>query len=172
MCIVIDINAISNVFNSRDERHSEFIPVLNWILYGRGKIVFGGETYRQELKNSKSYLPLIVELGRARKTVPVSEDQVNDYESRTIELVKDKNCDDAHLIAIIAVSGCRLICSNDCASHKYVKNKKLYPKRCRVPSFYTNTSNSDLLTDNNITKICEPCVTLNKKQIQQIEKFL
>ncbi len=43
MCIVIDTNAFHAVFNPISQKHGDFRPVLEWIVHGRGKIVYGGD---------------------------------------------------------------------------------------------------------------------------------
>ncbi len=54
MCIIIDANALPSVL----KREPELCPVFNWINEGKGKIVYGGTKYKEELKkcqNTKRY---------------------------------------------------------------------------------------------------------------------
>ena len=39
--------------------------------------------------------------------------------------IADKDCDDHHIIAIVRISGCRLICSNDKRADRYIKDRRL-----------------------------------------------
>ena len=49
MCIIIDANTLSLVFNPETKGHEEFKPVFKWIDKGKGKIVYGGTKYEEEL---------------------------------------------------------------------------------------------------------------------------
>ena len=61
MAIIIDTNCIANVFSPKTANHSEFKPVLEWILLGKGLMIYGGSKYREELKKTAKYLPIIAE---------------------------------------------------------------------------------------------------------------
>lgn len=154
MCIIIDTNAFASVFDCNSEGHSEFSPVLNWIRNGKGKIVFGGTTYRNELRRAKRYLGIIGELKKARRIVEVSNDEVDREQKRIESLVSHRDFDDPHLIAIVAVSRCKLICSSDKRAYRFIKRASLYPKAGMRPKIYSGSSNSDLLCDHNIADCC------------------
>jgi hypothetical protein len=49
MCIIIDTNRFSSIFEEENSDHDEFKPILDWIIFGKGKIVYGGTKYKQEL---------------------------------------------------------------------------------------------------------------------------
>jgi hypothetical protein len=166
MCIVVDTNAMSNVFNSKDSMHLEFLPVYDWIINGRGKLVFGGSEYRKELKNLPRYLFFLKILGDLNKCVVIDNELVDSIDKDLKKTINDKKCDDSHLIAIIISSGCRLICTSDISSYKYVKRPDLYPKGCNIPLYYTSSTNSKLLNEKNIVEKCKPCVKLTKREKQ------
>jgi hypothetical protein len=42
MCIVIDANVWSPVFNENDANHREYAPVKTWVSDGPGFVVYGG----------------------------------------------------------------------------------------------------------------------------------
>jgi hypothetical protein len=52
MCIVIDTNTFSSVFNENSQKFKEFEPVNHWILKGNGFLIYGGRTYKNELKKA------------------------------------------------------------------------------------------------------------------------
>lgn len=153
MCIVIDINVFPIVFDSRHKEHSKFIDVYRWITTGRGFIVFGGTHYLNELKGVCSYLRFITELERSGRTRRLIDNLVDKEERLVEKLVSSSSCDDCHLIAIIRVSGCRLICSNDRRADKYLKNGKYYLKGQKVPHIYRDNTHKRLLCNENICHI-------------------
>lgn len=168
MCLVIDTNVIASVFSSKSAEHDEFKPVLDWIKYGNGKLVLGGSTYKKELKNSK-YLKLINKYDKARKVVKISDDEVDAIQHDLKLLVNNKKFDDSHLAAIITVSKCRIICTKDDKSHRFILDRELYPKGVKPPKIYKRASNKNLLIDKNIVQACVPCQKLNKYALANLE---
>lgn len=156
MCIIIDTNTFSKVFESFNKHHSEFKPVLHWVCVGKGKVVYGGSKYKGELRKAKKYLRLFTLLQSANKLVEISDEEIDREQTRIEQLVTDPDFDDPHLIAIVIVSGCKLICSEDSRADKYIKNKALYPKHFDRPRIYRQSSHSDLLCDQNIADCCTP----------------
>lgn len=153
MCIVIDINVFPIVFDSRHKEHSKFIDLFRWITTGRGFIVFGGTHYLKELKGIRSYLRFITELDRSGRTRRLIDELVDKEEKLVQKIINSNDCDDCHLIAIVRVSGCRLICSNDRRADKYLKNGKYYPKQQKAPHIYRDNSHKRLLCNKNICDI-------------------
>jgi hypothetical protein len=154
MCIVIDINAISCVFNEENSCHNEFKPVNNWILKRNGKIVYGGKSYINELKKLPSYLNLFSRLNSMGKVVKLNDDKVNEEQERIKPMVNKTKFNDPHIIAILAVSKCKVVCSNDKESFEFIHNSALYPKGVKPPKIYSKKSCENLLVDNNIIEIC------------------
>lgn len=163
MCIIIDVNALNEVFNTHSVNHQQFQPVRDWIIEGKGKVLYGGTKYRDELRRTK-YVKLFGQLKRARKAVQVDNQQIDQEQKRIEALVTDPDFDDPHLIAIICVSRCILICSKDKRSYPFLKDKRFYPKGYDRPKIYSNKRNSDLLVDVNIAEICQPSRKTTKKQ--------
>ena len=146
MCVVIDTNCLSRVFCADNSDHLEFLPIKNWIECEEGRIVYGGSKYREELLRAPSYLNLLVQYGKARKTVLIKDNVVDKYEKEVSEkLGKETKCDDQHIIALLIASKCPLLCSVDERSFEFVKNPSLYPKKFRRPKIYSSSRNSDLL---------------------------
>ncbi len=163
MCIVIDTNTFASVFDSESKDHFDFKPVLEWIVFGNGKIVFGGSKYRQELREAKKYLRIFLELSKKRKVVQIDDEKIDEVQSEIEKIVNDEKFNDAHIPAIIIVAGCRLICSGDKAAYQFLKRNDLYPKNVMRPKIYSKASNADLLTDKNITDACRPLLRLPKE---------
>ena len=167
MCIVIDVNTFPSVFDQSSERHPHFSAVLNWIIDGKGKIVWGGTKYLSEISRLGKYRRLWIQLGKAGKLVPIDDSLVDSQEREIKELCTDPDFDDPHIVALLSVSGCKLLCSQDARSYPYIQKKALYPKGAKLPKIYCERSSrraSKLLTDANIADICQPCCKLNKEK--------
>lgn len=163
MCIIIDTNTLGNVFSQKDKKHNEFVDVFNWIIRGNGKVVYGGTKYIEELSRTK-FLTLFTILNVKGRTINIDSKKV-DFEQKRIEkLISDKDFDDPHLPAMVIVSKCRLICSYDKRSIKFVTNKKLYPKNFKIPNYYTGKHNKSLLSDRYIDDCYKPLCKLTKEQ--------
>lgn len=162
MCLIIDASAISSVFNNSNENHHQFKPVLDWLVDGKGKIVYGGSKYKRELAKTSRYVPIINELGRSGKVVLFEDALVDDAEAELKEKISE--CNDCHLIAIVLVSGCRIICTNEDEAIPFLKKSSLYKGPIKRPKVYRSKRNKDVLNDNNIAACCLPCVRMNKQR--------
>lgn len=171
MCIIIDINTLASVFDKESENHDSFAPVYNWIFSDKGKIVFGGTKYKEELKKSYRYLKLFGQLSKMRKTVEVDGELVDNYQKKLEEMVVHKDFDDPHLVSILYISKCKLICTNEKRAIPYITNKDFYDKGFK-PRIYSRKSNSRLLKDYNIASVCLPCIKLNKQSVELSEKII
>jgi len=149
MCIVIDINALSMVFNSSNLRHSEFTDVKQYIESRLGVVVFGGTKYKAELAKTGRYLRLLRLLRDAGKAISILDDAVDTIEVNVTALTKNTDCDDQHVIALLGASRCPLLCSIDNRSFTFVKDKSLYPKGNPVVRIYTSSRNKKLLKKSN-----------------------
>jgi hypothetical protein len=156
MCIIIDTNCFSSVFSRTSANHSEFKPVLNWIVCGHGKAVYGGSKYKEELKTAKHYLKIFRLLGTYNRLIKVDDNKVDAEQNRVEGIIIHPDFDDPHLAAIVIVSRCKLICSVDTRSIPHVTNRVLYNNQA-IPKYYTGLRNSNLLCDKNIPKKYFPC---------------
>lgn len=166
MCIIIDTDSLANVFKTDSQMHPEFKPVLEWILKGKGKVVYGGSKYEKELAKAKNYLKIFAELTKFRKTA-YFEKNVVDKEQNLVEKLKShKDFDDPHLVAIVRASRCKLICTNERRSNKFLTDKKFYSKcdGVSVPKLYKRHTHNKLLNDKNLANCCLPFNKLTKKE--------
>jgi hypothetical protein len=154
MCIVIDINTIPCVFSDGSDCHDEFEPVERWILKGKGKIIIGGKKYKDELRKMPDYLTFFKDLEKRGKVVPLEDNEVDSYEEEIKLIVSDSRFDDPHILAIIAISKCKVLCSNDKKSFDYIQNQALYPKGVKIPRIYSKRKCENLLVDENIVGKC------------------
>lgn len=173
MCIIIDTNSFASVFDPNSSNHEEFKPVFEWILKGKGKMIYGGTKYNTELSKARKYLKIFSLFNsKAKKVIVINKETVDKEEQRISELIPDKDFDDPHLAAIVSVSRCQLICSNDTRSIKYVTNSSIYPNGVVVPKYYTGKRNVDLLSDLYIDERYKPLIKCNKEQRNSIEMAL
>lgn len=153
MCIVIDMNVFPNVFYAKNPEHAEYVPVHRLITEGKGFMVMGGTHYMEELKAAGKYLALVAELSKKGRVKQLIASEVDKHEQKVKRILQGSHCDDCHLIAIVRASGCRLICSNDKRADKYLKSKKCYLAKQKIPNIYRKRIHRHLLTDENIPPI-------------------
>ncbi len=155
MCIIIDTNALGDVFNAESKSHAEFEPVKDWIREGKGKIVYGGSKYTKELTRAYRYLKLFGEFEKENKVVRVDDEKVDTREKEIAKKKHSRKFNDAHIIAIVIESGCMLVCTKDLASIPFIEDEAFYPESCKKPEIYLGRRNKNLLVDCNIAPICK-----------------
>ena len=159
MCIVIDANCLTTVFNDKNMEHKKFRPVLRWIVAGKGKVVYGGRKYKKELNSCEKVIPLLAELERAGKVLPVADERVDYHQCRIEQQTSGSGFNDCHLAAIIIVSGCKLICTSEKRAIPFLKKASLYPSHVKVPKIFRGyRQNTQLLSDKYIADCCKPTV--------------
>lgn len=172
MAIIIDANCVANVFSKKAVKHEDFKPVLNWILLGKGLMIYGGTRYKKELAKTAKYLHIVRLLKEVGKAIEGSSMDIDKYQTRVEELCDDIDFDDPHLPAIAVVTKCKIICSEDTRSIPHVQNGKYYPNGFSTPVYYTSKKNKDLLTDKYVDKTLKPLCKLNKLNSERISKLL
>jgi len=155
VCIIIDANTIPSVFDSKSKEHASFVPVLTWITTGKGRIIYGGSKYRSELGRLPVYLRLIANLERQGRVIILPNSPVDRYAAKLKIKVPAKKFDDEHIVAIVAVSGCRVVCTSDKTAHIYLRRRDLYPSGVKRPKIYSAARHVNLCRDQNIAEICQ-----------------
>jgi len=168
MCIVVDTNTIARVFDKNNSEHEEFKPVHDWIMEKKGKLVYGGTKYFEELEKMGQYLKLFTVLSKINKTVVVDTEAVDDYQAEAEHKIQHKDFDDPHLVAILKVSGCKLVCSVDERAFPFLKHH-LFFKGKEKPKIYSSSRNKDLLCDANIAECCTPSHDTTNEQKKILE---
>lgn len=156
MCIIIDTCVIHCVFGEKSKNHANFEAVLTWLRDRDGKMIYGGNKYKKELKSSiGKYRKLFSQLLKSGKIIQLNDANVDSIQKDIENLETNKDFDDPHLIAIIIESGCKILCTNDKRAIKFLKKPHLYPRPGMRPSIYTSKRNKSLVTDTrNIVPIC------------------
>jgi hypothetical protein len=153
MCIIIDTNTLPAVFRVDSANQADFFPVLDWIENGRGKVVYGGTKYENEVK--KKYLGIFVELNKKGKGIYIDNAIVDAKEVQISPIIIHPDFDDQHLVALLMVSGCKLICSLDQRAYPYFKHATFFSPARNRPRIYNQIGNKDLLSNGNIVNICK-----------------
>ena len=156
MCIVIDTNTIPSVLNPDVSDHYEFRPILDWLDTHKTKIVYGGKTYKEELAKMPRYYSILVEMRRGGRAKELDEDSVDRVQEEVSQKTRHKKFNDQAIVAIVIVSRCRFVCSNDKRSFPFLRLTTLYPKG-RRPNIYTGRRNLRLLYHRHISGRCGPC---------------
>ncbi|MFN9109065.1 MAG: hypothetical protein ACK5XN_03160 [Bacteroidota bacterium] len=162
MCIIVDTNVLASVFKQNASNHSQFKPILDWIVYGKGKLVFGGTQYINEIKGS--YLELFLQLKKAGKAVFIPTDLVDAEQLVVDGMIADPDFDDPHLVGLLRVSGCKLICSLDSRAFPFFRHALFFTPASSRPRIYSQLSNSSLLRDRYIAEVCKPCAPTTNQQ--------
>lgn len=85
----------------------------------KASLVLGGSGYRAEVRDKFSLLRLILELEKAGQVRTVSDELVDEKEAQIKARIDSKlgacptECDDHHIFALSAVSGCRNILTKE-----------------------------------------------------------
>jgi hypothetical protein len=154
MCLIIDTCTVPSVFNVGSRHHKTFTPVLNWVTCGNGCMIYGGTKYKGELSRLHRFFRLIIELSKQRRAIELPSAPIDAYAAELKIMVSDMDFDDEHLVALVATSNCRVVCTDDKRAHSYLKRADLYPKNIKPPKIYNSASHSKLCCDENVIKIC------------------
>lgn len=154
MCIVVDPPTFVPMFKPTDPEHAVFSPVRDWVVGGPGKFVMGGAKYKTELMAVRSVLPFLAELERKGKIVRRLDKEVDDDETVVKAIEPAKDFDDPHLVALVRLTGCRLICIRDPRSHRFLRASAFYRSKKDRPRLYTRPKNNTLLCNQNLAPCC------------------
>lgn len=143
--VVVDADSLSKVFDKGNKEHKEYEPLHKSIIeQKRSLVVYGGTKYADELKRARKFLRLFAELGKIGSASMLDAQAVDDEQQRIIGLANDPRFNDHHIIAIVVVGRCNIICSSDIKSHGHYKNSQYYPKHVR-PKIYNGLASSGIL---------------------------
>lgn len=154
MCLVIDTCCIATVFNSKSKHHSDFSPVLKWVRSGSGRMIYGGRKYKKELSQMTEYVKIINQLAKAGRVIELNGRKVDSKAAELKAKIPDDEFDDEHLVAILLVSKCKVVCTDDKRAHPYLQRADLYPPGKR-PKIYKSKSHSSMCCTLNVAPICK-----------------
>lgn len=142
-------------FKVTDPAHPKYRPVLEWIESGPGKLVLGGSQYQQELMKVGSVLRMLSEIEKKGKVKRADKTCVDKDVLDVKKMEPAADFDDPHLVTLIRLTGCKLICVNDPRSHKYLLADSFYGSPKLRPKLYTNHTHKHLLCASNIASCCK-----------------
>jgi hypothetical protein len=144
------------VFDGKNKKHSKFIPVLNWI-NGKGRMVYGGTKYNDELGKAAKYLPYVVELSKRRRTVQIPNATVDPIAADLKAQCPEPEFDDEHIVALVIASRCCVVCTDDSVAIDYLKRSDLFNPYDGVsrPKIYRgHKSHKTLCCDDHLVGAC------------------
>jgi hypothetical protein len=151
MCIVIDVCCIPKVFDCGNKHHPNYVPVFEWVFNGHGRMIYGGTKYAAELREIPRYLPIIAELERKGRAVEFPRNRVDAIADALKAEITGAAFNDEHLIAIVIVSRCRVVATEDRDAISYLKRRDFYSCHgVKKPKIYKSIRNSNLCCDQNI----------------------
>ncbi len=151
MCLVIDTCCIAKVFDHGNKQHPNYAPVLEWVSNGNGRMIYGGTKYAIELRELPRYVPVISELERSGRVVVLSRAHVDAIADALKAEITDPDFNDEHLIAIVIVSRCRVVCTDDKVAIFYLKRRQFYSCHgLKRPKIYQSSRNKRLCCDENV----------------------
>ena len=155
--IVLDINTFPSVFNSSSSDNADFCHVLNWVKKQKHAcFIYGGTKYKNELRKTVHYLKILGEYKKIGKLTEINTQLIDDDAIRLKNICPDAAFDDEHIVAILNISGCKLVCTKDTQAMPYIKRKDFYSDG-KIPQIYSNAGNRDLLNSTYIVEIRNRC---------------
>jgi len=152
MCIIVDVNTFSSVFDKNSLDHIHFSPVEDHIKKGKSKLIVGGTKFLAELK----YRSLLAELNRANKIVVANKEEVDSLQLEIESRVKGID-NDHHIIALSCVARAKVVCTKDSNLQKYLRNREFYNRGMDRPKMFNSKSPSTVLPAGPFKKTCLLC---------------
>jgi len=155
VCLVIDTCCFAEVFNERSRHHAKFKPIFKWVRFGNGKVIYGGSKYSRELADA-GCLGAVVELKKQQRAIPISNGKVDEIEASLKKKFPEPKFDDEHLVAMVIVSKCRIVCTIDKVAMSYLRRPDIYrPYKVERPRIYRGDKrNQELCCVHNIVEVC------------------
>lgn len=168
MCTVIDANTFAYFCNSHSAMYSDFQPVRDWIENSHCKIVYGGTDYQNHLDNDKKFLGYLMEQGRKGKIERLNKDEVDSVRDVLKGNYTRADFDDHHIVAIVLLSRCKLVCSRDSglkslidicysSSGSTIIKSQLRIRNLRKPSIYRSRGSAATIRSRTSSDNCGHC---------------
>jgi hypothetical protein len=124
MCLILDANRFGEALSTPPS--PDYRPIIDWLTASNstGMVVFGGTKFLQEIARSPRARQWFLELQRAGRAKSIDRAAV-DAEEKAIRARGLCFSDDEHLVALARKSGARIICTEDAALFKDVRNPAL-----------------------------------------------
>lgn len=168
MCTVIDADTFSYFCNPDSSMYSDFQPVRDWIENSSCKIVYGGKYYENHLENHHRFLRYLTEQEHKGKTESLDNDEVDRVTDAIKENFTGTGFNDHHIVAIVLISRCKLLCSRDdglknlidicySSSGSTIIKSQLQIRNLRKPSIYRSRGSVATIRRRTFCDNCGPC---------------
>lgn len=151
MCAIIDACVFTQVFN--EKKRERFGPLVDWITKKDGKLIIGGSQYAKEVGGEKC-LGILTEYEKKNRLVKLNDASVDALQASLKVTEPSPEFDDAHLVAMAAISRCCVICTDEKRAIKYIKREEFYPQHMRPPRIYRNSGHAALCCRDHVVKVC------------------
>ena len=144
--IVLDINCFHLVFQPQNsDSDNDFYHICKWVTKERyACFVYGGTKYKCELEKINKYHKIINQFKKAGKFVEINTQMIDENAKQLKILCPDIDFNDEHIVAILNISGCKLVCTKDIKAQEYIKRKDFYSDK-KVPRIYSSGKQKSLL---------------------------
>lgn len=154
MCAVIDACVFSLVFDEHQDGHARFSGLAKWIRSGKGKLIVGGKKYFSEI-GGKKVTRLLIEFEKGRRLVRLCDNEVDREAARVKRVEPAKAFNDEHIVAMVSISKCCVVCTDDTEAIQYLKRADLYRKGVSPPKIFKHKRHTqDLCIKDHIVQIC------------------
>jgi hypothetical protein len=120
---------------------------------GRGKIIFGGSKFKKEIRGSR-FLKILTEFEKLHKLVSVPDGQVDKLGRELKEKVPDRKFNDEHIVALVSLTRCCVVCTDDDEAVPYLKMRELYPQGMKRPKIYRTARHAPLCCNEHVVAAC------------------
>ena len=135
MCAIIDADVTTEIVGGN--RTKAGIGFLDWIINGKGQLIYGGSRQLEEYQRVPGFAELVEELNRKSLAKRLNKSVVDALAAKLVNQhtlkAKEK---DSHILALALISGARMLFSNDKALHHDFKNTSIISPKGKV--FSTN----------------------------------
>lgn len=155
MCLVIDTCCLGMVFDKHNKNHLHFAAVLDWVVFGKGRMIYGGTKYNRELRQAYRFLGIVSELKRSQKAIEMPTTEVDIIAEEVKVQAADPRFDDEHIAALVILSRCCVVCTNDGVAISNLKRPELFSDYgMKHPKIYSSKRNQDLCCNQHLVAIC------------------
>lgn len=155
MCLVIDACMLARVFDATNKEHTPFSPILKWLL-SDGKMIFGGTKYNNELQECHKFVKVVNELVKGGRAIQLSGSKVDSVASQLKARFTNPNFNDEHLVALVVVSRCGVVCTDDDGAITYLGRVDIFASyKLKRPKIYRgHRTHKELCCAENILGVC------------------
>jgi predicted nucleic acid-binding protein len=151
MHFILDTNIFSKFFQESHIDHRHYKKVRDCIDNCKGKFFIGGTRFMDEVFSNDAKSPLrkyrkvLLEYQKKGKLRVLNKLEVDQVVMEIAAMEDNGDFDDPHIIACSILGKVDIICTDDTRADVYIKNKKFYPKKFKLPSIYRNHIHAHLV---------------------------